>query len=376
MSYPAEKYRLVVVSMAINQPRVQRRILFLESAGFDVCVYAFDRRIYGKSDFFSKFNGEVYLLGCMTGGGGLSNYLSLLMGLFKVAYAEILKNKKVIYFFGFPPILINFLLGNAKRIYEVGDLRFTSLDESLKKLAQLKIENKFLKNVDVLVLTSPGFLDEFNSRIQLPAYRTLIIENGIPEELLNQWVRPQKEFMEYGPVIRIGFIGFLRYLPVLAEFVKAVGNRSKSFEMHIYGDGYDLQPFIKLCDRYDNVHFYGKFRNPEDVQRLYSGIDISLAVYDNGDRNVQLALPNKLYESIYFGVPLIVSSGTCLSERVGKWGVGFDVDPQDAGFVDRFLDSLDLMELRHKALACLNVPIDHLQARMEGLEDFLLDERV
>ena len=37
-------------------------------------------------------------------------------------------------------------------------------------------------------------------------------------------------------------------------------------------------------------------------------------------------MPNKLYESIYCELPILVADGTYLGELVQKWGVGIKVD--------------------------------------------------
>ena len=42
--------------------------------------------------------------------------------------------------------------------------------------------------------------------------------------------------------------------------------------------------------------------------------------------NNKLALPNKLYEALYFKKPLIVSKDTYLAERVENYGIGIAVE--------------------------------------------------
>jgi succinoglycan biosynthesis protein ExoL len=42
--------------------------------------------------------------------------------------------------------------------------------------------------------------------------------------------------------------------------------------------------------------------------------------------NNRVALPNKLYEAMYFRVPIIASRGTYLAERVLAARVGYEID--------------------------------------------------
>lgn len=371
---PDGQSRVVIIAMAINQPRVQRRILAIDQAGFDVTVYAFDRKIYDNSSSLVGSRAKIQLIGSMAGGVAVGNLLSLLFGLTKVVLSEARRPKQFLYFFGFPTILVSKCLGKAYRIYEISDLRFSSWDTGLSKSIQLKLENRFLRIANAIVLTSAGFLRELEPRVPSLRGKAIVIENGIPEELMEYWRRPHSPSGVSSSRIRIGFIGHVRYIPILSEFVKAVGERSTDYELHIYGNGYNLQSFIELCDQFDNVVFHGKFENPEDVPRLYRHIDVGLAVYDNSDRNVQLALPNKLYESVYFGVPLIVSYGTSLWDRVSRWGVGYGVDPLVEGFAERLLDSLSVSDIKNKQEACAQVSNEFLGAQIERLIECMTAE--
>jgi succinoglycan biosynthesis protein ExoL len=46
-------------------------------------------------------------------------------------------------------------------------------------------------------------------------------------------------------------------------------------------------------------------------------------------QNNRVALPNKLYEAMYFRVPIVASKGTYLAERVLDAGIGYAIDCGD-----------------------------------------------
>ena len=66
-------------------------------------------------------------------------------------------------------------------------------------------------------------------------------------------------------------------------------------------------------------------------------------VYDttSGSKNNLLALPNKLYESMYFETPMIVSKQTYLGELVSKNKIGLVVDACDQADLINALDIFD-----------------------------------
>ena len=79
-------------------------------------------------------------------------------------------------------------------------------------------------------------------------------------------------------------------------------------------------------DERENVHFHGRFKNPDELPSVYSQIDVVISTYDVENINVQYAEPNKLYESIYYRTPIVVSKGTFLAKQVERFHSGYSVD--------------------------------------------------
>ena len=60
-----------------------------------------------------------------------------------------------------------------------------------------------------------------------------------------------------------------------------------------------------------NVDYHGRYRAPEDLARIYAGLDLVWAgdFMEAGYNSVWL-LPNRLYEGGYYAVPPIAPAGT------------------------------------------------------------------
>ena len=93
--------------------------------------------------------------------------------------------------------------------------------------------------------------------------------------------------------------------------------------------------------------FHGPFRNPVDLPSIYENIDISIACYDTTSENVKIAEPNKLYESIYFETPLVVSSETFLARQVEKYDIGFCIDASNDDSISNFITQINISQLQH-----------------------------
>ena len=73
-----------------------------------------------------------------------------------------------------------------------------------------------------------------------------------------------------------------------------------------------------------------------------------MATYDARYENVRYAEPNKIYESIYFETPIVVSSGTFLAEKVKKLGIGYDIDAMNDDEIIKFVSNLSEESLLEK----------------------------
>jgi succinoglycan biosynthesis protein ExoL len=369
--------RIVVISSSSSQPRYHRRVQTLLDAGYDITVYTFNRGFYEVNHYPKE--ARVVSLGKLENGKYFSRVINVLKAASFMRYQErsMLFSCNAVYVFGLDAALISLLtFNNSKLIYEIGDLRNVAQRKFELKNLFAQVEKRVLKRVALLVVTSPGFLSEYYFKLN-PSLekRSIILENKLPRAYFNQQLRSTfyRERIEPGP-IKIGFVGLLRYPKTLLPVLEAISKRTDTFELHVYGDGPLKADIERYAQNYSNIFYYGAFKNPGDLSGIYNHLDLSWVVYDNLDINVRLAIPNKLYESLFFGVPIIVAEHTTLARRVEELRAGFIVDSQKANFVDILLDTLgkeQLTELRHHIL---EIPLtqlwmddDKLTGRIENL---------
>jgi succinoglycan biosynthesis protein ExoL len=125
----------------------------------------------------------------------------------------------------------------------------------------------------------------------------------------------------------VGFIGSIRYLKQMKMLVDAAGIVGcKVLFAGAGGTSSDYEEISRYCKDKPYVSFTGRYDYQTQIASLYGAIDCVYAVYDASNSNVRIALPNRLYEAVYCGLPLIVAKGTYLSEIVDKYGVGYSVD--------------------------------------------------
>ena len=108
------------------------------------------------------------------------------------------------------------------------------------------------------------------------------------------------------------------------------------------------------------MHYHGKFKSPEDLSKIYENLNLVVACYDNASLNEQIAEPNKLYESLFFCKPIIVSPKTYLSKRVQGLRCGFVVDANEQNSVNDFIANLSTDEVNRLSENELSTPLSEI----------------
>lgn len=298
--------QLVFVSSAIQHPRHQKRIAALSQA-FDVFVVYTTRSQYAKNiESFTHPEEKTCNLGHVQN----RKYHLRIIYFFRLWLLLFRRPEKVVYCTSLEATIAA-LLARKKAILELGDLHQLG---RFKKFYQW-IDKVILKRIKMLVLTSPyfltGYYEKINSKI---AEKTVIVENKVTlamKESIDNYRKREAAFQLDLAKIKLGLIGAIRYKNELEVIRKLLLERD-DLELHIYGDG-DTSVFEDLGNKCIN---HGVFRNPQDLESIYQNVDIVLILYSSTNASVRLALPNKLYESIGFGRPILCSDDTRLGELV------------------------------------------------------------
>ena len=65
---------------------------------------------------------------------------------------------------------------------------------------------------------------------------------------------------------------------------------------------------------------------PEEKVGIMENVDILFNAYGYGNKLLDYALSNKLYDSFYMGIPLLTSPNTAMSEEAGDFSFDMDFD--------------------------------------------------
>ena len=231
---------------------------------------------------------------------------------------------------GMPAFISGFLKKFYKKRYWI-DLR----DITYEHLSLFyKCEEQAILNSYKTVVSSKGYT------LYLPKFEYEFMHNIDPsmEDIIKEYHKTKSD------KIRISYIGNLGFWNSCKEMIDNLANDER-FVMNFVGPNFErIQEYCNK-NNIENVNFHGRFERSETV-KFYNETDIIFNIYGNDTINVKTALSNKLYYSMRFGIPILVSPDTFMEKITHKYNIGFTFDGK-TDFGDRLFEwyqSTDLLQ--------------------------------
>lgn len=325
---------IVFILGSVSQQRCIKRIEEFISNGYSVHVYGFER------DLDNPFISDLFKIKII---GTFANKLSykkripiLIQGIRKVHKEWVNKSNIVFYYFSMDTACISILLRIKQQyIYEESDLRHLYIKNKCIRNLLEYIDLKLIEKSLLSVFTSEGFL-EYHYGDKAPD-NTFVIPNKLNIRVLNLKTHKKKKYNNDNIVF--GFVGIPRFNSVFT-FAELIGELYPQHEFHFFGKPIEENTQYSDLEKYENIYFHGSFKNPDDLPLIYSSIDFVVALYDANLINVRYAEPNKLYESVFFRVPIIVSDNTFLATKVAEFNIGSILNSNNDKSIIEFINSI------------------------------------
>ncbi len=190
------------------------------------------------------------------------------------------------------------------------------------------VEKNCINSVNLVITTGEMDSKHIEEEYGLPG--TMVIRN-LPfnaeiKETFN--FRKQLNF-ERGKKILLyqGVILHGRGLEIIFDIMPEL----KDCVLIILGDGEHKEYYEDLAKKKkleDKVFFLGKFKQ-EELLKYTAGADVGLAIIENLSLSYYFALPNKMFEYIYCGVPVLASNLPQMKSIIEKYNVGICVDAEN-----------------------------------------------
>lgn len=328
--------KIVCITGLATQPRFIKRVQTLLSAGYEVTVYGRNREGYIGN---ALPEGVEYIDKGIQKDG--KDYFSKFIAGYKDV-RDLIKQYRSqdVWFYSFSLLTaVWFYFRRAKYLYEISDIlygykRLRIIEPLIKSL-----DKRIIKRSQLTVMTSEGFYRYFFGDAKLT--NVLIQPNKVSSKINIE----SRETTRIGDSIRFSFIGAIRYFDTILRFAKVVGEKFPQHTFHFWVDSSFGDAFREECKCYSNVIFHGKFKNPEDLNTIYSPTDVVVACYENSNLNERIAEPNKMYEAILYCKSIVVQKGTFVADRVLEYQCGYAIDAYSEAEIERFINGLTVNKL-------------------------------
>jgi succinoglycan biosynthesis protein ExoL len=307
---------LIFVSSHRQHKKVADRLLGAVAAGCKVQLFAFDRGDI-PNPIYSHLNISHISLGSVRDGFAMSRFLSLgraALTLFR-ATRHVEYRDAILLANTLETLIISWLVGLTRlpTIYDVADINPLQISKSVVGRIARATERRIIKHVQVLVVSSPWFYWEyFASRLKI-RQAAVFIENRVGFARVQR--KERKRLTN-----SIAWNGLLRCrisAIVLLECLTVPGSLRLSLHGSLERIG-DLGQ--KLINQPNCVHT-GQY-DVDSLGNLLADSSFVWAIDFTDFENSVWLLPNRLYEAIASGVPLIAVDGTATADVVRHYNIG------------------------------------------------------
>lgn len=245
----------------------------------------------------------------------------------------------------------------ARLVYECLDVhRFLARGDAVG-LSLRAIEGRLLRDVALIVVSSPAFLREYFDKRHTYRPPARIVENRLPSGF-EYGARPVG-----GPAastkLRIGWFGNLRCARSLALLLDLADRFPERIELSLRGVPAQaaVADFDARVRGRANVNFGGRYAWPRDLAQIYRGVDVVWAGdFHDPDANSKWLLPNRIYEGGYYGVPPFAPADSETGRWIEAHNFGFTLPEPLEETMPQFVRSFDKVALEAARDRLLRAP--------------------
>ena len=264
------------------------------------------------------------------------------------------------------------LLAGARQVplvYECLDINGALCGNGKKARLMRAAERRLLADVQMLVVSSPGFIRSYFTPLQgykgawglwenKLAAGAALPERPSPDTSTPAMSGPESTHAENMP-LRLGWVGTIRCAPSLSLLTEVARQLGPKVEIHIHGvvHYHVLPDFDATVAAHDNIIFHGAYAYPDDLSRIYGGLDLVWAqdLWQAGS-NSDWLLPNRIYEASWAGCPCIAVAGTETGRRINDDRLGWTIEQPEAAELLDLLAQLERTEIAARRRDLLSRP--------------------
>jgi glycosyltransferase involved in cell wall biosynthesis len=342
-----------VINLLFNDFTHDNRVLkisrSLQKSGFGVFLAAthFDKNL-PKEEEIEGFQVKRFNVGRF-------NILPLNLIFFWFLIIKNFKKEKLFHvndLYVLPPayVIKRFFNKSARIVYDCHEHETEAkiyIDKPLMKKWAVLFEKRMIRLADRVITVSQSIADDYVKMygIETPnlVLNTPLYTKQKRYDLFREKLKISKEKVIF--LFQGGYLpgrGIEKLIDVFSELSSK--NKDLVLVFLVYGEGIDeLKGKVKDID---NIFWHERV-SPLEYMKYVSSADWGIYLMENICKNHNFALPNKIFDYILGGLPVVVSNLKEMSRLVNENVLGYTIDPDDKKGVLNLLNSID-METKKK----------------------------
>ncbi len=319
-------------------PRVEKEARSLSKGGYSVQILGWDRTggLPEKEELgWAQINRQSIRSGFAR---GLMNILPLLRWQVHLL-AWLVRHRReydIVHACDFDtilPALVCKKIFHKKVIYDIFDFyadHLRATPASIKRLIR-HVDLWVIGQVDALLLVDEQRIEQIAGAHP----KRLAVFYNTPEDVSPELASSTTDDISIH-LVYVGLVQFERGLLDILEVMR----RHPEWKLDLAGFGGDEEQIRKAAEDTPNVTWHGRVRY-ETALLLSSHANVLVALYDPRIENHRYASPNKIFEAMMLGKPVIVARDTHMDRIIEQAGCGLVVDYGDVAGLEGALVRLD-----------------------------------
>jgi len=236
---------------------------------------------------------------------------------------------------------------SARLIYDTHELETETLHtRGLRRIAARAVERLLIPFTDEVVVVNDAIADWYRKAYRIgnvSVVRNVPVRRDVPETpslLLRDafGIREDEVLFLYQGILTQG-----RGISLLLDTFAEVDRKR-----HIVFLGYgDLADAIVQAGRHaPNIHYHPAVP-PDKIPDYTAGADVGVSLIENACLSYYLSLPNKVFEYLQCGIPVIVSRFPGMAEVVDRFDCGWSI-PVERNLLTRLVSSMSREEISRR----------------------------
>jgi glycosyltransferase involved in cell wall biosynthesis len=314
-------------------PRVEKEARCLSGAGYSVSVLGWDRSALLPTR--ERIDGVEILRRRIRAGyaRGLMNLVPLLRWQVELLLWLICSRGRydLIHACDFDtilPALIYKALFKKKVIYDIFDFyadHLRATPQGIKRLIR-SVDLWAIEHADAVILVDDARIVQIAGT---HPRRVVVIYNS-PEDISYCSIPNQKANVT---ALNLAYIGLIQLERGLSEVIEVIGNHP-DWTLDLAGFGGDEKIILEKARELPNVRWHGRIPYRDCIE-LSAKADVLFALYDPRIPNHRFSSPNKVFEAMMLGKPIVVARDTNMDRIVEQANAGIVVEYGDVAALER-----------------------------------------